>query len=302
MTHRPGPAILILAAALSAVFWLAGGQARGQSTATGTGTPTTGTPVVLPTVTSTPTIPGAQDLLTRTGAAVTAKNTFHETSRVTVEVPSIARQVQSLQADISGKPLLEHAVETIRMTQLNTQPAKTTTQHDEIVVVKKKLAVKVGKKAWSCTSVPSAAQTAQALGQVIGTPTLKSVETLGAETINSIPVWHVRAIATLSVSGSSAPLTADYFISQADLTMVRVTVSGSVTVSGVTASVTSVQDYTKYGEKVKVTLPAACKGKSLAANSLLHSADPRTAPQLAAVDRLLPQLLQMVRPIPLQIQ
>lgn len=257
-------AIAVSLLALIFVLWLTGGQARGQSTGTGTGTPTTGTPVVVPTVIATPTIPSGQDLLTRMAAAMAAKNTYHETTHSTVEIPSITRGGVTAQSDVSIKPRLWHIIATTRATMLNVQPARTTTRRQEVVVVKQKLAVKVGKRAWSCSSVPSGAQVgAQVLVPASGTARIKSIDNLGAETVNTVPVWHVREVVTVSAAGTSTPLiTGDYFISQADYMLVRLTSSGSMTVSGVTGKVTNVQDYTNYGEAVNVTLPAACKGKS----------------------------------------
>jgi len=73
----------------------------------------------------------------------------------------------------------------------------------------------------------------------------------------------------VELSGQTLPITADYYISQADFTLVRVTASASGTISGVTVNENIVQNYTKYGEKVKVTLPAACKGKSTSAHVVI---------------------------------
>jgi len=73
----------------------------------------------------------------------------------------------------------------------------------------------------------------------------------------------------VELSGQTLPITADYYISQADFTLVRVTASASGTISGVTVNEKIVQNYTKYGEKVKVTLPAACKGKSTSAGAFI---------------------------------
>lgn len=258
-------AIAVVMITLTLAFWLVGGEARGQSSGTPTDTPTpTATPVPSPTVTATPSIPSGQDLLTQSGTAVTAKNTFHETLRLNLEVPSTARVVERFHGDVSLKPLLEHLVGTARVTQLNTQPAKTMTQREEIVVVKKKTASKTGKKAWSCTTTD---QTTQIVNGILASAKIQSVDNLGPETINAVPVWHVRAVVTVDVSGQTLPITADYYISQADFTLVQVTASASGTISGVTVTEKIVQNFSKYGEKVKVTLPAACKGKTTSAEA-----------------------------------
>jgi hypothetical protein len=260
-------AITVSMISLILSLWLADGAARGQSSGTATDTSTpTATPVASPTVTSPPSIPSGQDLLTQSGTAVAAKNTFHETLRLNLAIPSLARVDERFQGDISLKPLLEHLVGTIRTTQLNTQPAKTTTQRAQIIVVKKKEGTKTGKKAWSCSAVD---QTTQVASGLLGSAQIQSVDNLGAETVGAVPAWHVRAVVTVKVSGQTLPATADLYISQADLTLVRMIASASASISGVTVNEKVVQNFSKYGEKVKVTLPAACKGKTTSADAVV---------------------------------
>lgn len=276
MTRYLRYASAMSAAILLLGFWLAGGEARVQATEPAPGTPSgaTTTPVPSPTVTATPSVPSGQDLLTQMSTAMVAKNTYHGTYRSVTEVPAVQRQVENLQADVSIKPALEREVGTIRLTQLNRQPTKSTTQRERVILVKKRLATKTGKKAWACTTV---SQVAQTVGSVHGATKIESLTTLGPETVSAISVWHVREVATVSILGQSVPVTADFYISQADFTMVRATISDSLTISGITATANVVQDFSKYGEKVKVKLPAACKGKSAAANlrtsAILHPLD-----------------------------
>jgi len=257
--------IAVSALTLILAFCLTGGEARGQSAgATGTPTATSATPVASPTVTQS--VPSAQDLLTEMHTAVAAKNSVHTTLRMRVEAPSTARVVETLQGDISNRPQLAHMVGRIRTTQFNTQPAKTTTQREELIIVKNRVATKTGKKAWSCTTTNQITQ----VGGGITPTTTTSIDTLGPETVDTIPVWHVREVDTVDSSGQSVPLTVDYYISQADFTLVRATVAVSVSDSGGTLNMQIAEDNTKYGEKVQAALPAACGAKSSGAGALAY--------------------------------
>lgn len=258
MIRPSGHVIALCLVTLILGFWLAGGEARGQST--GPTTVATATPVISPTASPTPSIPSGQDLLRKMATAVAAKNTVHVTTLSTVEAPGTARLVINEQGDFSLKPRLEHAVVTTRTTQLNRKPVKTTTERDTTIIVKKRQADKTGKKPWTCSAAPKVSGITPTTGGAGIAPTIRSVTNLGAETLNTVPVWHVRQVETLDIFGQSVPGTVDSYISQADFTLIRFTLFDSVTISGMTATSRIVEDYSRYGEKVKVTLPTACKG------------------------------------------
>jgi hypothetical protein len=238
----------------------------GTSTAAPTPSPTetpspTVTPVISPTPTPPSTIPSGQDLLARVATAFTTKNTVHVTQHWKLQESSRERQVINSQSDFSTKPRLEHSVVTTRTTRLDRKSAKTTTQREEIIIVKKREATKTGKKPWRCSAAPKASGTDPASGGSGIPATSRSVTNLGAETVGTVPVWHVREVDTLDILGQSLPVTLDFYIAQSDFTLVRVTESDSVTDSGKTATSTLVANFTRYGETVKATLPAACAGR-----------------------------------------
>lgn len=264
LRHAIAACVLTVVPAL----WLAGGVARGQSTGTGTGTPPATTPVASPTATVTPSLPSGQDLLARMVTAMAARNTYHVTTHSDEEIPLMARAISTSQEDVSTKPRLGHFVETTRTTRLDTWPARTTTRREESVIVKNSVATRIGTKPWSCTTI---SQITQVVGGVFGPPKIQSIDNLGPETVDFTPAWHVREVAVLTFEGQLEPITADYYISQADFTLVHVTGSDSLTFSGVTAHATIVQDVTNYGETVRVRLPAACKGTSTPAAALARA-------------------------------
>jgi hypothetical protein len=148
---------------------------------------------------------------------------------------------------------------------LDRQPATTTTRRVEVIVVRQRAAIKDGKNPWSCTSV---GQITQGVSSLIGSSQVQSVENLGPETLGAVAVWHVRATVMVALGGTPVPISADYYIAQADFTLLRETASASLTISGVTVTEKIVQDFSEYGERVSVKLPAACRGKGAAADAL----------------------------------
>jgi len=90
-------------------------------------------------------------------------------------------------------------------------------------------------------------------------PTLTSAQNLGPAVVRSIPVW-----ASVVVNGADNATTAvsQHYISRADFTLVRPTTPESFTAGGVSVKQTIIQNFTKYSQKLTVTRPAACRGKS----------------------------------------
>lgn len=58
-------------------------------------------------------------------------------------------------------------------------------------------------------------------------------------------------------------INSEYYISQADKTLVRETGSGTLSLLGITITEHVASDYTNYAEAVHVKLPKACSGKAL---------------------------------------
>jgi hypothetical protein len=249
---------LLFAAALS------GGNARGQTIVPPTGT---ATPSPTPTVTPISTIPSGQDLVNQMSAAFKTKNTVHAVAHEVTDLtePSThVRVVIDLTQDESEKPLRGHVTGTVKTTLLIPAPAKTKTQHEQFIVAKSKVATKIGKKAWTCNILSTSSQTS----------TIVSIKNLGADTVNTVPVWHVQELATVDITGQTVPVTADYYISQADGTAVRSTTSDSLTSNGVTENATTLNDYSRYGETVHAKLPAACKGKMVSQRLVVSGQTP----------------------------
>ncbi len=244
------------------------GNARGQTIVLPTGT---ATPSPTPTVTPTSTIPSGQDLLNQMSAGFETKNTVHAvTHEVTdlTEPSTHLRVTTDLTQDLSEKPLRGHVTGTIKTTILIPAPATTKTQHDQVIVAKSKVATKIGKKAWTCSVLTTSSSSSTTSSTIV------SIKNLGADTVNTVPVWHVQEFATIDITGQTVPETADYYISQADGTAVRSTTSDSLISDGATANTTTVTDFSRYGETVHAKLPAACKGKKVSQRLVVSGQPP----------------------------
>jgi hypothetical protein len=257
--------LVILALAL--LLALAAGTVAGQTTsptATPTGvtaTPST-TPVATPTGTVTPTVPAAQDLLDSMNTAMTARNTYHIAEHQVAVIRKQMRDVVDARSDESIKPLMARLKETDHVTTLSRQPPTTTVRHSTTILVKKRGATRTNHGAWQCINLGKIQQqVGSVVSSLVGSAHLESEDTLGLETVNSVPVWHVRVL--IGLSSQKKPLTSDYYISQSDRTLVRETVSGTLTILNTSVTESILEDYSRYGESVHITLPAACAATKL---------------------------------------
>jgi len=252
-------ALIVVAAAL--LLALAGQTVAGQTTSpAGTGTPTAQpTPVTTPTAVATSTPPSGKDLLAAANTAIAAKNTYHLVSDQQVVIPKNQRTVSHSVGDLSLKPVMEHSVGTTRQTNLKKSPQTTTVTHEKVIAVGNTLAVQSNKKAWQCVNLTTATNAVQGLvNGLLGSVKLLSTDNLGQETVNNLPVWHVRVVMSVSPSGKAQRLTAGYYISQADNTLVRETASGTLTIMKTKYQQTLSSNYSQYGEVWSVKLPSAC--------------------------------------------
>jgi hypothetical protein len=176
---------------------------------------------------------------------------------------STERIAGAFQADVSLNPQREQFAGIIRTTRLNMHPATSVTQRERVIVFGQREATKTDQQAWNCGSTNRV--TPDASVQNSSDIRVEFTYTLDPEIVGTMPVWHVRQVDTSDMIGSSFPLIEDYYISQENFTLIRRTVSISVVVSGITTAVTTVRDFTKYGDDVHVALPAACKGKKISA-------------------------------------
>ena len=260
MTKRIAPVLILIVSALG--LWA---HPAHSQTASSTSTPTaTSSPSPMPSVTSTSIGLSAQRLLDLSSAAVTAKNTYHESSHETMNVPKQQRQVMTSQADYSSKSLLVHEVDTTKTTTLNSRPQHTKTQHTEMYIVKNRVPMRFGHKAWQCINLDQlSGQLGAIVSSTVGSVTIQSQDNLGQDTVDGQSVWHVRVAITVTLGGQDLPMTIDYYIAQSDYTMVRDTAVASFTLQGVTPNENMTNDYSRYGEAVWVKLPGACKGASI---------------------------------------
>lgn len=228
------------------------GQAPGQA-ANPTGTPA---PSATPVPTST--LPAAQDLVARANAANRRKGSVHFTASYILEQPKLARITQSVVGDLLYRGIRARERVTQRTTQLNQTPQATQVQHIQIVLVGQTGAMRTDGKKWQCQNVQGLQQTLQGMANQLVGPGQTTMATLGSESAAGVAVWHVQI--KQNVPLSTEPMTEDIYISQADDTVQRLSISGSLTVQGQTLQERLSEKFSRYGEKIQIKLPKACRG------------------------------------------
>jgi hypothetical protein len=223
------------------------------------------TPTATPTPTPTPTpvsLPSRSTLLDQMQQAVAARNSYHlvETNKVTV--PGTLTLSLRLVANVSTTPRRAHEV--IIENGKETINGRTKKLHVKLtaIVSGKHLAIRQGKKAWQCQSLQSVSQ---ATSGFLGSIKYKNAVNLGPTTLNGITVWHVHADVTadlgsfhISVGNQKLLMPTDFYIAQADNTLVREKGTLDTTESGVKVHVVTTVSIPQYGVTVKAKLPAAC--------------------------------------------
>lgn len=265
-------ALLALATAVAVVH----SPVRGQTTVTDTPTPT---PTATAAPTPTPTGPSATDLFTQADAAVTAKGTAHFTGSSTSTDGQTERRIDTVHGDESFKSVRSHAIDVEKRTDLTRTPSVTKKTTTETIAVGSRVATRTARKAWKCTKVDTSNATSLsgALNSIAGS--VKVSTTFGepaTDTIHGTPVWHLRTTVDLSgLTGTSMPLVLDTYVSQKNKLILRetgsVTLDASLGASGTVHAVSTIkEDFTKYGEKLKISLPKACAHTAADRMSLLH--------------------------------
>jgi hypothetical protein len=211
----------------------------------------TATPVASP---GAPT-PSGPDLIRRLQQALATKGSAHLDISSTTEDAEKDTTVVTTTADISSRAHRSHL--STRRTSTYHTGRSTSTSHssDESMWVGKVEAVRTGSLGWQCLTYRTVPPSTYDLSMVPGK--LQKATNLGADSLSGAPVWHVQA--QWSDGGLAQTWTIDYFIDQASRLPVRVNIAISHKLVGSTALTTMHVDYSRYGESVKVQLPAACR-------------------------------------------
>ncbi|MDQ2745147.1 MAG: hypothetical protein M3Z66_23015 [Chloroflexota bacterium] len=204
--------------------------------------------------------PGARTLLGTAAATTLAAGTYHITSVWTVSVPAKLRSITHSHGDVATQPLEAHLYLDIDTSQLDGETPQPGTQREQQVVVGATVAVGGKGRSWNCAVL-------QDPGKVLGTllpgsnsPVRVSYGPVTAGMLGSVPVWRVREFD--SVPGGTQRATIDYFISQAESTLLRDVITERLALSNVPVTETLTHDYSRYGERIRIKLPLACAGRT----------------------------------------
>jgi hypothetical protein len=266
--------VLLLASALALVL---SPGAHGQ-----TSPPATATPQPPPPATTTPqptptALPSAADLVAGMERAQEGKGSVRWTERDTYTTPHASRELDTIHGDISWRDGLLRQLTTTRTTNLRKKPNPTHISTSTDLVAGGILATRTNKQPWDCSALDLSSGGSSGSGSSstdLGTALLgnaRFTETnLGAETLNGVPVWHLReTMAIPGVTPKGKPGVGDYYVTQADDTPLREIVSLTTTFvfPGEGSSYTRVKviqhsttNFTAYGETFHVRIPRACRG------------------------------------------
>lgn len=230
----------------------------------------TGTPLVAPTsepaLTSSPTAsptigpPSGPDLIVAMKSAVKEAGSVRAAGSVSLELLRHSRIVENITANTSWTQAMVKL--SGQITQIDfTKPPKSTSQMGTYVEVATHSASKLGRAKWLCeTSSRTLKNNLLLLAGFLYTKKVGALN-LGAAIVDSVPVWHVRAIQTsrpIEYLPPTRPLQADLYISQTDNTVVRETWSLTVATPTARLKQSLTLDYSNYGEMFSATLPKAC--------------------------------------------
>lgn len=226
--------------------------------------------------------PDPQALMQQAYANQPAQGAVHWRETTTYRTPKQSRETDWTVGDLSWRDTLLHQVTTARTTNLHKKPNTTTTSKTIDLIARGVLAERTDKQPWDCSAVDFSSASVAGSGSDSGdlssvlTGTASFTETnLGLETLNGVPVWHLRE--TMAIPGGTPqghPGVGDYYISEADEIPLREVVSLTMlfpvpwsgsSVRTVKVIEHSTLDYTNYGETFGVTLPKACRGTQAAA-------------------------------------
>jgi hypothetical protein len=110
---------------------------------------------------------------------------------------------------------------------------------------------------------------------------------LGPETVDGVPVWHVHvSVFILGLTPADYPALEDTYVSQSDNTTVRSAVEETVQFNWGgklhTIHETSQTGYSRYGQKVHIKLPLACKPSLVQASTPISELVPAAGLFLSA--------------------
>lgn len=248
---RPALASLVLILTLvqgSAQVW-ASAPAPGSAA-----TPPRSGNVIEPAASSSRAPASASDLLARMRDAMVRQGSVHVDFRMVSALYPSGRAATHLRGDVSWKLQLLHDRTVVRRMPAE-GPGSVPLDSLDLRLVGGRVASQSRSGQWQCQS----AGHVQVMSTLLGLEgSVLTARIAGAGVEGGTPVWQVEATGYSPATGSFGLAHILYEISQRDDTLLRVQVTGAVTLAGHTQHVQAVEVYSRYGEPVYVRLPAVC--------------------------------------------
>ena len=222
-------------------------RAHGQA---GPPTPTAVAP------TPTPAAPAPAVLIGEMQRAIKRAGSAHLSVVASVRVKKLIATRPELRGDYSWRNSKLRLKGTATSTDLTQTASSQQVMQVVGVGVGKRSAWRNNGESWTCGTERPALDRTTFIG--FTNPSAASAQILGADTVNGVPVWHAQLKVKDPLQLSKAVVLADVYISQSDFTVVRETVSATVTDTENTREGLSV-DYTNYGQVVSIKLPKTCR-------------------------------------------
>jgi hypothetical protein len=200
----------------------------------------------------------APQIVSRMVTADRKKNSVHIALQVQATTPGTLDLSMHLTGDASNHPqLISEVVTVTTRSSSGTQTSLPKSSRLQAVVVGDRVAVRKGKGSWNCQTLQSFLKEFFDVMKTLN-PRIQSTELAGTNAIDRISVWHVRAQETATLLGGSLTAPVDLYISRADFTLVREHVTAIMDTGSGSLHETLTADFTRYGESVRVALPADC--------------------------------------------
>jgi hypothetical protein len=217
-------------------------------------------PTITPTPTSVPTpttsLPSGEQLLAIMRQLLRKAGSVRYLTTV-LSVTKKERVTATTHADISWRHnrLREHDL--TKRIMLARQPVGGTIERRTLLFAHQMAASRSSlNRRWYCEPLSGVRVGKSFLPFQVGAPPATN---LGLTTMNGSTVWHVQARGVMVYTWGLHAATADFYIAQGDHTLRELDIRGTARLAGKTERDSIDERYSRYGEPVRVTLPAACQ-------------------------------------------
>jgi hypothetical protein len=198
--------------------------------------------------------PSAADLLLRMHDAMVRKGSVHVDFHLLSAMYPSGEAATHLRGDVSWKLNVLHDRTVVQRIEPG-HAGGTLLASIDLRLVHQRVASHNQVGGWQCENLDHVRVMSTLLGLQ---ETVLSAQVVGSSVLNGLPVWIVHATGYSPATGTGNQARIVYDISQTDDTLQSVRVTGTSSIDGRTQQIVASENYTQYGETVRVQLPAAC--------------------------------------------